>query len=94
MVSTCACAGCPGKSKQKTVVSKTCAWHKKFIGVNAAAVLKMLAKFAATYSYGVQMDMAEVLLKNLDTRGGGPLLLLDASTILEVERNKLLCDGT
>eukprot|EP00957_Ditylum_brightwellii_P150349 11448873-Ditylum_brightwellii.AAC.1 len=38
------------------------------------------------------MDVAEVLLKNLDARGGGPLLLLDALTILEVERYKLLGD--
>ena len=40
------------------------------------------------------MDVAEVLLKNLDARGGQPLSLLDASAILEVERNKLLRDGT
>eukprot|EP00957_Ditylum_brightwellii_P081764 6220861-Ditylum_brightwellii.AAC.1 len=40
------------------------------------------------------MDVAEVLLKNLDVRGGELLLLLDASTMLEVERNKLLLDGT
>eukprot|EP00957_Ditylum_brightwellii_P089258 6796997-Ditylum_brightwellii.AAC.1 len=39
------------------------------------------------------MDVAEVLLKNLDARGGEPLSLLDASTILEVERNELLHDG-
>ena len=94
MVSTCACAGCPGKSKHKTAASKTCAWHKKLIGVKAAAVPKTLAKFAATYSHDVRMDVAEVLLKNLDARGGEPLSLLDASAILEVERNKLLRDGT
>eukprot|EP00957_Ditylum_brightwellii_P015533 1171052-Ditylum_brightwellii.AAC.1 len=40
------------------------------------------------------MDVAEVLLKNLDIKGGESLLLLDASIMLEVERNKLLCDGT
>eukprot|EP00957_Ditylum_brightwellii_P138077 10526517-Ditylum_brightwellii.AAC.1 len=55
---------------------------------------KNVAKFAATYSHNVQMDVAEVLLKNLDSRGGELLLLLDASTILEMERNKLLRDGT
>eukprot|EP00957_Ditylum_brightwellii_P202833 15331991-Ditylum_brightwellii.AAC.1 len=94
MVSICACTGCPGKSKNKTAASKTCAWHKKLIGVKAVAVPKMLATFAATYSHDVQMDMAEVLLKNLDARGGEPLSLLGASAILEVERNKLLCDRT
>eukprot|EP00957_Ditylum_brightwellii_P179637 13684206-Ditylum_brightwellii.AAC.1 len=40
------------------------------------------------------MDVAEVLLKNLNAGGGEPLLLLDASAILKVERNKLLCNGT
>eukprot|EP00957_Ditylum_brightwellii_P044566 3379762-Ditylum_brightwellii.AAC.1 len=40
------------------------------------------------------MDVAEVLLKNLDVRGGEPLSLLDAFAILEVERNELLRDGT
>eukprot|EP00957_Ditylum_brightwellii_P106856 8151944-Ditylum_brightwellii.AAC.1 len=59
MVSTCACAGCPGKSKHKNAASKTCAWHKKLIGVKAAVVPKMLARFAATSSHDVQMDVAE-----------------------------------
>eukprot|EP00957_Ditylum_brightwellii_P056575 4288705-Ditylum_brightwellii.AAC.1 len=40
------------------------------------------------------MDVTEALLKNLDVRGGEPLSLLNASAILEVERNKLLCNGT
>eukprot|EP00957_Ditylum_brightwellii_P055304 4191640-Ditylum_brightwellii.AAC.1 len=54
----------------------------------------MLAKFAATYSHDVQMNVAEVLLKNLDSRGGELLLLLDASPNLEIERNKLMCNRT
>eukprot|EP00957_Ditylum_brightwellii_P003022 231130-Ditylum_brightwellii.AAC.1 len=40
------------------------------------------------------MDVAKVLLENLDARGVESLFLLDASAILELERNKLLRDGT
>eukprot|EP00957_Ditylum_brightwellii_P015654 1181413-Ditylum_brightwellii.AAC.1 len=85
----CACTGCPGKNKHKIAASKTCT-YKKLIGFKAADVPKMLAQFAAIYSHDVPMDMAEVLLKNFDARGGEPLSFLDALTILEVEKNKLL----
>eukprot|EP00957_Ditylum_brightwellii_P055721 4222237-Ditylum_brightwellii.AAC.1 len=80
MVSTCVCTGCPGK-KNKTATSKECVWYNKFVDVNNKEIPDMLQLFAAKYSPKGHLDLADLLLKSLATRG--TMLLVDATTILE-----------
>ena len=84
MVSTCVCAGCPGKKKHKTATSKECVWHNKFVDVNNKQIPDMLQRFAAKYSPKGHLDVADLLLESLATRG--TMLLVDATTILEMNQ--------